>query len=1255
MHFSRFTFRKAFLSLCLVLPLYLMACGDDSSSNAEEPSIEDGEEDNLGGDEFRDTTITGTNYNSKTGSASIIKSEILDVKSGNSYKTIQFGPYTWMAENANYKVSKSSCYDGDYENCESNGRLYQSTNADQACPSGFKIPSEADYEYMLKFAKSVTDPAFGFDPQMSGSCETVNSELQCKGQGKESYLMTSDFNVFKVTSKGKAYFEEANFSAYYAVRCMKMSHFVETESQLPTCDSSTYKYLDDFFVASKGKNYYCNKKKWVKDDENSCLSSERGEKHYYKDTLFICKNNTWEYATMNDVDASCTKKNQWEVQKLNGQSYICDDSTWRMPTNIESSIGLCNNDSLKKMAVFENKKESIDYICDSIGWRKAVLTDSIGKCTQKRQWEQETNYSKDYVCDDTTWREPTKLEMAIGICSPDSLKKQATFKDEKDTIDYACDSTGWRKAEIWDKYGACDKSKYYKIYKLGKDSYTCRKNNKWEQLSSVEDSLGFCTPDMKGKLDTIGTSSYYYCDDSGWRQAVADDYLGICDSTFKYKMKYLWGDDYGCKDGPNWEYLEYPESDLGYCVPEFKGVVKIDRYATSYICDTKWRTATKAEALGTCSDENEGKKSFFKENKKMIDYVCAFGSWREETRQDDSLGVCTTSKLKKIGKVGSTEYICTSEGWVVPTLIAIHDSCTADRENELVQFQNKTYVCRNNRWTGITGIESINGLCTTERENELVKYLNYTYVCKNKRWTEVTGVESISGICTADRENEPTKYQEAIYVCRNKKWQQATGLEAEDGICTTQREDEVVVYSTKGDIYQCKSQKWTSVSAASVFGSCTETNKGATKTLDGVDFFCSQNKTWKVATDLYEQFGECSCDIRGKVITFKGKKYGCIGTANCKNPTWVEYTPIIEALGLCDNYNSKLQWREYNGKDYTCKNNKWEEVSTTWEAYGSCNKNDSLKYGILVGYKGQHYYCEKDLDDKDYLPGWHPLTAIDSVNGVCTRHNQGDTITYNDNPYYCKTKKDSYGEDHLYDWIPAPTPDVFFGRCDIAKEGQKGKMKGRNYVCFDNKWEIDPADYGSVTDARDGRRYKTIKIGKQEWIAENLQYNVEGSWCGGNHDGCATYGRLYSWDMVIGQPKTKQPTLANIEDPESLQGICPNGWRVPSTTDWATLLQECSAPELRKNLAGRDSIHTDVCGFSALETGFIDIFYRNGIDYTEELTIRTYADVNTFFWSSEQVNDTTATRLSFENIRYSIKNTSPESKINGYPLRCIKK
>ncbi|MBO6076170.1 MAG: hypothetical protein J6P15_03460, partial [Fibrobacter sp.] len=205
MHFSRFTFRKAFLSLCLVLPLYLMACGDDSSSNAEDSSIEDGEEDNLGGDEFRDTTITGTNYNSKTGTANIIKSEILDVKSGNSYKTIQFGPYTWMAENANYKVSKSSCYDGDYENCESNGRLYQSMNADQACPSGFKIPSETDYEYMLKFAKSVTDPAFGFNPQMSGSCETVNGELQCKGQGKESYLMTSDFDVFKVTSKGKAY------------------------------------------------------------------------------------------------------------------------------------------------------------------------------------------------------------------------------------------------------------------------------------------------------------------------------------------------------------------------------------------------------------------------------------------------------------------------------------------------------------------------------------------------------------------------------------------------------------------------------------------------------------------------------------------------------------------------------------------------------------------------------------------------------------------------------------------------------------------------------------------------------------------------------------------------------------------------------------------------------------------------------------------------------------------------------------------
>jgi Fibrobacter succinogenes major domain (Fib_succ_major). len=1213
-------FRKTFFSSCIILPFFMYACGGDSGSSAAEYEYnEEDDDDILGGDAFKDSSITGTQYNSNAGVVSIIKSEVLDEKSGNTYKTIQFGPYTWMAENVNYKISRSACYDEDTDNCKIYGRLYQSNSASQACPSGFKVPTEADFKYMVSFSKNIADPAFGFNPQMSGYCETVNGELQCSRGGKEVYYQTSDFNIFRANSKGKYDFPDANFSAYYALRCMKVSHFVENDKQLPICDSTTYSSLGEFYVASKGSNYRCNKKKWVEADDNSCPSAERGEKHYYKDTLFIC-NYSWELATMSDVDVSCSKKNQWEVQKLNGQSYICDNSSWRKPTTTESAIGLCTLDSLNKMKTALQKEDTTDYYCDSTGWRKTILTDYIGLCDSSKYYTVKKHQDTSYACRTTkTWTTLNSTEKAIGVCAPKQYGKIDSVITKNDTTRYYCDSTSWRKATLTDFFGKCDSTKYYNTVKYDKTTYTCRKNNNWETLTSIEQSIGLCSPKNRGKIDTTSSKVDYYCDSTGWRTTTVRDYYGPCDSSLLYTTKFFKMHSYGCEKGPEWTYLEYPESDLGYCTPAVKGLVRIDEYATSYICDTKWRTATKAEALGTCSKENEGKKDGFKENNKTTWYVCSFDRWREKTTQDDSLGVCVSAKLKKTGKVGSTEYICTKNGWVIPTLITVHDSCTAEREKEMVEFLNKTYVCR------------------------------------NKTWTVATELEAANGLCTAEREKESATYQEKLYVCRNEKWTQATGIEAEDGICTTKREGEIVVYSSTNAIYQCKSQTWTSIAATTALGDCTAENQNATKTLDKVEFFCSQNKTWKVVTDVYDQYGECTCDIRGKIVTVKGKKYGCIGTQNCKNPHWITVTPEVEALGLCDAYDSKLKWGVYNGIDYICTKgyNEWYGASSRWSDYEYCDENNKSLYGTLIGYNGRRAYCDENLYSKFTDHGWHELTALDSVNGVCTKQRVGDTISYQGNPYYCNTKKNDSNKEG-YAWVPVPNLDAFFGRCSVAKEGLKGLFKGKIFVCNDGNWIRNPADYGSVTDARDGNRYKTIKIGKQEWLAENLKYNIEGSWCGGTHDGCATYGRLYSWNMAVGLPKNNNPSIVDIPDPDSHQGICPNGWRLPTTIDWTQLLQECSSAELRKDLAKTDSAHMDICGFSALATGYINIFYRNGIDYTEELTISNYND-NRFFWSSEQMTDSTAMMLYFPESRTPNNNFTQEKKKNGLAVRCIKK
>jgi uncharacterized protein (TIGR02145 family) len=104
---------------------------------------------------------------------------------------------------------------------------------------------------------------------------------------------------------------------------------------------------------------------------------------------------------------------------------------------------------------------------------------------------------------------------------------------------------------------------------------------------------------------------------------------------------------------------------------------------------------------------------------------------------------------------------------------------------------------------------------------------------------------------------------------------------------------------------------------------------------------------------------------------------------------------------------------------------------------------------------------------------------------------------------------------------------------------------------------------GSVTYF--GQTYNTIVIGDQTWMAENLNYAVSGSVCGNgnslssaNTTTCNTYGRLYDWLTVMKLPSKCGYVLSTsdadcaISSPH--QGICPDGWHIPSNDDWNTLM-----------------------------------------------------------------------------------------------------
>ena len=78
--------------------------------------------------------------------------QLIDVRNGFSqtYRTITIGSQTWMAENLNYETLNSWCYENLQRNCNKYGRLYTWAAASTACPSGWHLPSVAEWEILLK-------------------------------------------------------------------------------------------------------------------------------------------------------------------------------------------------------------------------------------------------------------------------------------------------------------------------------------------------------------------------------------------------------------------------------------------------------------------------------------------------------------------------------------------------------------------------------------------------------------------------------------------------------------------------------------------------------------------------------------------------------------------------------------------------------------------------------------------------------------------------------------------------------------------------------------------------------------------------------------------------------------------------------------------------------------------------------------------------------------------------------------------------
>ncbi len=204
---------------------------------------------------------------------------------------------------------------------------------------------------------------------------------------------------------------------------------------------------------------------------------------------------------------------------------------------------------------------------------------------------------------------------------------------------------------------------------------------------------------------------------------------------------------------------------------------------------------------------------------------------------------------------------------------------------------------------------------------------------------------------------------------------------------------------------------------------------------------------------------------------------------------------------------------------------------------------------------------------------------------------------------------------------------------------------------------IEPSSVvkGSVVDDRDGKTYKTVKIGKQTWMAENLNFKVDNSSCYSNQEPmCDKYGRLYTWDAAMDSAavfSTSGKDCGNENKCSAtypVRGICPKGWHLPTFDEFDSLKVAVGGrSKVGINLKAasgweNDWNGADTYGFSALPAG--NRSFGLGSFWSE--------GSKAFFWSSTERSEKDAFQMTLTSDDQGV--AANEIKSASLSVRCVK-
>ena len=190
----------------------------------------------------------------------------------------------------------------------------------------------------------------------------------------------------------------------------------------------------------------------------------------------------------------------------------------------------------------------------------------------------------------------------------------------------------------------------------------------------------------------------------------------------------------------------------------------------------------------------------------------------------------------------------------------------------------------------------------------------------------------------------------------------------------------------------------------------------------------------------------------------------------------------------------------------------------------------------------------------------------------------------------------------------------------------------------ENNSLVDQHEVGNVTDT-DGNKYKTITIGIQTWMAENMRRKTDFGYYIPNNDSknIGDFGYLYSW--------------------EAASQVCPSGWHLPSLDEYELLIsylggdknvvEKIKSPEFwaseNQAIKGVNSAK-----FNALPAGN----YYDGTMYDDSSHVESFG-ISTAWWTTNLFSYGRVGIIGILNNEIIIAEGKPR-KDNGYSVRCVK-